>query len=69
MALFIIRVLLLQAQQVPLDYVRYTFNELKKVFERSDFANIRIENPTSVSESIDSLMQQPSSYQIIFILM
>jgi len=53
---------LMQAHQVPFDYVRYTYDGLKTVFDRAGFAEIKTENPMSVSESIFSLIQSSLSH-------
>jgi len=53
---------LMQAHQVPFDYVRYTYDGLKKVFDQAGFADIQIENPMSVSESALSLIQSSLSH-------
>jgi len=53
---------LMQAHQVPFDYVRYTYNGLEKVFGRAGFADIKIENPMSVSESVLGLIHSSLSH-------
>jgi SAM-dependent methyltransferase len=53
---------LMQAHQVPFDYVRYTHDGLKEVFNRAGFARIEVENPMSVFDSIFSLIQSSLSH-------
>ena len=53
---------LMQAHQVPFDYVRYTYNGLEEVFDRLGFADIKIKNPVSVSETFFSLIQSSLSH-------
>jgi SAM-dependent methyltransferase len=53
---------LMQAHQVPFDYVRYTSDGLSEVFDRVGFTDIKVQNPMSVFESVFSLIQNTLSH-------
>jgi len=53
---------LMQAHQVPIDYVRYTSDGLREIFDRVGFTDIKVQNPMSVFESVLSVIKNSLSH-------